>query len=641
MILRVCIVITTYSDSRSRSNISEIVRDVVQMSPFPILIVDDGSETPVEDSLYPWSVREAIEQKRVRVVRFERSQGKGAALQFAIAELVKQGFTHMLTVDADGQHPASEIHKLVEAGLQHPWDLIIGHRSFQGGTGPGRLGQRISNFWVRYQTGLQIQDSQSGFRLYPLFSVQNLKFFTRRFEFEVEILIRSLWSGVTVREIEVDVFNPEVAERTNHFHKLWDNARLWLLNFAFVLISLVRSHLSPGQLARAVGLGVAIGCSPLFGYHTMLVAVLGFFLRMNVLALLAGSLISLPALAPQLVISSILLGERLLGGKSLAPVASPMTQWLAGSLVVGVTLGFATFLVVYAMALAVRHRRRQSDGLVFQGGAGLGQTLARMAFRFGGQTAAYALAKPLAVYFYLFAAKGRQGLSEYYRLIKPELGFWRRQRLILIHFFRFGQIQIDRTIFAQPRGQKFKVRAFGLEHMTARPMVLSAHVGSWDLAARLAKVDATQLKKFNGDGPLEGRFELIPFLGRLAPFDVTPLVWAVQKQKPVAFSFGFKSDGEFYDFFVRTPKHYSFDGAKASQLQLYDWAQRYTETIEEFVRQYPDQWFNFFPFWSSIARPEKETEGQLRHHLIEELNTQARREPELRSGQKTSVEAEL
>src|SRR3954471_12736173 len=106
MILRICVVIPTFDNSRT---ISETVKDVLLNTPFPVLVVDDGSETPVANVLYSWEVRNALEEGRVRVVRFEKNCGKGAALKYAIGDLVARGFTHMFTMDADGQHHGYEI----------------------------------------------------------------------------------------------------------------------------------------------------------------------------------------------------------------------------------------------------------------------------------------------------------------------------------------------------------------------------------------------------------------------------------------------------------------------------------------------------------------------------------------------------
>lgn len=613
MILRVCVVIPTYNNLRT---ISEVVRDVIQMTPFPVLIVDDGSTTPVENSLYSWSVREAIEQKRIRVVRFDKNVGKGAALQFAIQDLVGRGFTHMITMDGDGQHLASELYKLVEKSLENPWDLVIGHRRIDSDKVPrlSILGRKFSNFWVNYQTGLQVQDSQSGFRMYPLYNIQNLTFFTRRFDFEIEVLIRTLWSGVEVREVEIEVCEAEAPEGFSHFHKVWDNFRIVALNFALVAVSLIKSHRDPGQFARAVGLGVFIGCSPLFGFHTLLVLLFGFFLRMNVVAMLIGSLVSMPMFAPMLVITSIYIGRNYLGVQPNPAAFSHFDQWLAGSVVVGGSLAIAAFALTYVttkiLQMVGRKRRLNADF----------------------KMPAKILNHPFLVtpYLYLFSHKARKGLNEYYRLLDSTRGFWHRQKQILRHFFKFGEILHDQG--RQVQNSQFKLRPYGSEHLVKalkehpNLILMSAHVGCWDLSAKLlgqpvlASMKEQRRDLVMADRPTGSNFELIPFLGKLAAFDVSVFKWAAERQTPLGYTFGFKAEGRAYDFYMCPLKHLSFTRHESKESQLYGWAEDFVEVLEQYVRQYPDQWFNFYPFWSSVPLG-VDGRRDSTHVLIEDLES--------------------
>ncbi|NJL24872.1 MAG: glycosyltransferase family 2 protein [Calothrix sp. SM1_5_4] len=178
MILRVCVVVPTYNNPRT---ISQVIRDVLVKTEFPVLIVDDGSENPVENALYSFEVKQALGEGRVRVVRFAKNHGKGAALRYAINDLVARGYTHMLTMDGDGQHLAGEIPKLVAVARAHPWDLVMGNRRLQGETVPGvsRFGRKFSNFWVNYQTGFSVRDSQSGLPSVPAAAVADDEIFVR------------------------------------------------------------------------------------------------------------------------------------------------------------------------------------------------------------------------------------------------------------------------------------------------------------------------------------------------------------------------------------------------------------------------------------------------------------------------------
>src|SRR5262249_27039737 len=118
-----------------------------------------------------------------------------------------------------------------------------------------RFGRKFSNFWVRYETERSISDSQSGLRIYPLFHLQNLRFRTRRYDFEIEVLIRLLWKGVKPREVEVEVHYPESSERVTHFRKGWDNLRISLLNTALVVVMLFQVKRPPSITAAAITVG--------------------------------------------------------------------------------------------------------------------------------------------------------------------------------------------------------------------------------------------------------------------------------------------------------------------------------------------------------------------------------------------------
>ena len=186
MILRVCVVIPTYNNSRA---IAKVLKDVLTTTLFPVLVIDDGSDSAVANSLYSWEVRQALEEGRLRLHRFEKNRGKGAALRFAIQDLTLHGYTHMLTMDGDGQHVAKEIAKLVDVAREHPWDLVIGNRDLKNQKSPqvSKLGRKFSNFWANYETGMQIKDAKSGFRVYPVVPVQTMHFWCNHFDFEIEV----------------------------------------------------------------------------------------------------------------------------------------------------------------------------------------------------------------------------------------------------------------------------------------------------------------------------------------------------------------------------------------------------------------------------------------------------------------------
>jgi predicted LPLAT superfamily acyltransferase len=131
-----------------------------------------------------------------------------------------------------------------------------------------------------------------------------------------------------------------------------------------------------------------------------------------------------------------------------------------------------------------------------------------------------------------------------------------------------------------------------------------------------------------GDRPIGDRFELIPFLGKLAPFDVTAYRLAAALRVPLLVTFGFKSE-EGYDFYARAPRDYQFAPGRSREEQLYEWALDYVREVEHFVKKYPDQWFNFYPFWSALpAAPNGQLAAQANNSLLQELSERPVRAPE-------------
>ncbi len=117
------------------------------------------------------------------------------------------GFTHAVTMDTDGQHLASDIPKFLKAIEEHPEALVVGVRDLVGGG--ARLRSRLlrgnSNFWVFVHTGRWVRDTQSGFRAYSLAAMAALRLVCRRYDYEVEALVKGLWAGVPVVEVPIEV----------------------------------------------------------------------------------------------------------------------------------------------------------------------------------------------------------------------------------------------------------------------------------------------------------------------------------------------------------------------------------------------------------------------------------------------------
>jgi predicted LPLAT superfamily acyltransferase/uncharacterized protein (DUF2062 family) len=690
MILRIRVAIPTYNNP---STIAEVTLRTLRETPFPVHVIDDGSERGVSEILDSAGeeVMAALASGRLVVSRIPVNRGKGAAIQFAIADAVMEGFTHLVTLDGDGQHHPREAMRLAEVAKAYPWDLVIGARKFESDTVPGisKFGRKFSNLWVGYQTGAIVSDSQSGFRLYPLFRLQNLRFFTKKYDFEIEVLIRLVWGGATVREVEIDVYYPKPEDRVSHFHKFRDNARISGLNAVLVVVSLLKTQRSPRRIAVAIGVGVLIGTSPFFGVHFLIVGAVAFIFRLNAAALFLGSQISIPPLAPFVVLGSIWMGHRILMGlgfpaplenlDKLAPKEIVTTalhhfgQWLLGSLVLGTLLGVVFGGLAYFAARRLRPVAKTAWTGKTRGGK-WGNLFLVLVLRRLGLRAAYVCVFFIVPYFYLFAPKARHAAQQYWRILRPEKGHFSRQFLVMSHLYRFGQVLLDRVFQSFSPEPVFQTRSHGGEKIVAidrekRGLIcITAHAGAWDLAATLLKnrgfggrfhmvhyqANGLRFEDFKegeaahlqpvksnddqpifqirqalavggtvglmADRPLGSQFELVPFFGKLAPFDVTPFRLSAACEVPLISTFGFKSAAEpgVYEFYALPERRYAYLSGEDRSVQCYAWVSEYAVALEGMIARYPDQWFNFFPFWSTVP-PAPEKAGRSKNSLREEL----------------------
>ena len=188
-----------------------------------ILIVDDGSTD---------NSKEVLSGLNINYITHKKNQGKGQAVLTAVKYAKEKNFTHILTIDADGQHYAKDLYKLSKIAEQTVNSIVIGKRNFDTDNVPAssKFGRKFSSFWARVQTGKKIVDIQSGLRVYPLIIFDCLKFLDKRYSFEVEVIIKSVWAGFSVIEEDVDVKYYRAQDRVSHFNFITDNFRLSILN---------------------------------------------------------------------------------------------------------------------------------------------------------------------------------------------------------------------------------------------------------------------------------------------------------------------------------------------------------------------------------------------------------------------------
>lgn len=363
-----------------------------------VFVVDDGS------SKDPAVLLEGLE---VTMLRHAHNLGKGAAMRTAARHAASLGRTHIITVDADGQHYPEDIPNIIAAIARHPADIIIGVRGFEGSGAPGasRFGRAFGNFWVRVQTGADAGDIQSGFRAYPVEILTALGTFTRRYAFEVEIVVRTLWAGRGVRTVPVRVHYPSKEERVTHFRALRENLVLSLLNTHLTIRSIVpwphrklytgsggyerrslRSFLhsaralftesaSPGEIARATALGLFLGALPLIAVHTVVILHAAAYLRLNKAVAVGASQFCMPPFVPALcILTGYLLrhgqmvsieGIRSAGDASFLQLgymgAERIWEWLLGSLLIAPALALLGGLIVYLLSGIMQGALRRNE----------------------------------------------------------------------------------------------------------------------------------------------------------------------------------------------------------------------------------------------------------------------------------------
>ena len=233
----VCVVIPTYNNAATLEN---VVRGVQKHTP-NIIVVNDGCTDGTAELL-------ATHFPTLCVVTHKRNCGKGAALLSAFKMAKKTGFTHAITIDADGQHTPTDLPLFFKAIHQAPNAIIVGNRfdasrfsadSNNNMNGQSKFANRFSNFWFALQTGRRLPDTQSGFRAYPLRLLRWLPLVTSRYESELALLVFAAWHKVRTISIPITVHYPPPEARVSHFRPVKDFARISLLNTFLTLFALV------------------------------------------------------------------------------------------------------------------------------------------------------------------------------------------------------------------------------------------------------------------------------------------------------------------------------------------------------------------------------------------------------------------
>ncbi len=318
------------------------VMDRVKALGLPLIVVNDGSTDGTAALLADWQAKHPDDQ--THVCAHERNRGKAQALLTGFAEAGRLGYTHAVTLDTDGQLDPEQIPALLQAARRQPDALVIGCRDEHAADYPQRhrTGRRYGNFGIRLACGLRVQDSQCGYRVYPLELVRKVACRSGRFGYETEIITRAIWAGYSIVEEPVRCRYLPAERRVSHYQVWRDSLRLFRLAAALAGRRLLpwpprqrpdvpRSYpswhdlwrwVSPGQLwrqacgdheermivAAALGFGATLGALPLGGWQVLVALYVARRLRLHPLAMVPSSCLTAIALRPLPVVVRLLLG---------------------------------------------------------------------------------------------------------------------------------------------------------------------------------------------------------------------------------------------------------------------------------------------------------------------------------------------
>lgn len=366
-----CVLIPTYNNAKTLKRVIDGVLEYTTN----IFIVNDGSTDSTAAILknYP----------QLKIIHIPVNKGKGNALKVGFKEALTLGFDYVITIDSDGQHYPSDIPVFVdELNKTKQPILLIGSRNMAHESVPKKssFGNKFSNFWFQFETAIKLNDTQSGYRLYPLKCIPK-RYFTNKFEFEIEIIVRSAWKNIEVKNVPIKVlYDPE--ERVSHFRPFRDFTRISILNTVLVTIALLyikprdfilqfkkksfknfvkedllQRNASNEVKALSLALGVFIGIIPVWGFQSFLSIFLAAIFKLNKVISFVGSNISIPPMIPFIVLGSLKVGSFFVGESgeilidfnniSFQSIKNHLLQYVVGSTILAIFMALVVGCVSY------------------------------------------------------------------------------------------------------------------------------------------------------------------------------------------------------------------------------------------------------------------------------------------------------
>jgi glycosyltransferase involved in cell wall biosynthesis len=379
--IKCCVIIPTYNNEKT---LEKIILDTLLYTN-KIIVVNDGATD---------STAQILEQfkNEITIITHPVNSGKGMALRNGFKTAVEKGYDYAITIDSDGQHFPSDLEKFLDKIRHQPGSLIIGERNMDSENVPGgsSFGNKFSNFWFRVETGIKLPDTQSGYRLYPVKRLQKINFFSPRFEFEIEVIVRAAWRGIPVISIPVKIFYAKGEERISHFRPAKDFTRISVLNTCLVILAFcwykplrffrgltpsnmkafIKRHFfnkeeSVLKKSLSVSLGIFFGIIPIWGYQLVSAIAAAYLFRLNKAIVILTANISIPPLLPFILLASLKTGEIFTGKNanltfhdiSLQTIKLNLYTYLTGACVLAVLFSIFMGLVTFITLSIIRKRK--------------------------------------------------------------------------------------------------------------------------------------------------------------------------------------------------------------------------------------------------------------------------------------------
>ncbi len=226
--LRACVLLPSYNNS---GTVGQVVDSLVDAG-YKVIAVNDGSTDGTGD------VFAGRKEKLSALISYSKNRGKGYALASGLKKANELGFALAISIDADGQHTLQCIDNMVNAEKNTSSEntIIIGSRGMRGRDGKSKFANNFSNFWFTVQTGFKLPDTQSGCRIYPVKKLSGIHYFTTRYEFELEILVRAAWRGMDILPVPIEAVYEQV-NRVSHFRPGTDFIRISILNIFLTILA--------------------------------------------------------------------------------------------------------------------------------------------------------------------------------------------------------------------------------------------------------------------------------------------------------------------------------------------------------------------------------------------------------------------